>query len=401
MKLQIRLGFLGVIGLAAWGCQPTGVAPGTAPGATVERSSTAKVVRQDLVGYAFFSGKVVTPMNTQVVVTSPYDLPVEEVLTSIGKRVGRGETIIKMAIPGQAVTVESAKANLASAEAALAAARAENEGPVRNAQKALAEARAAEKAARVGVQAGGSDDLTSATQARIAAEEALRAAKADVDSRLTAERQAVAAAAEYYRDARAGIKQSIIRAPISGTVIALEAKPGMQTKARQPLATIIDYRSITIQGIVPPERADEVKRDTNILIAMEGQNSDPFMGKVREVSVLPPAAGQKSAGYLAVITFDNDKGVVQPNSVVRRLGVRTGKVENALVVPVDAVTKDSNGKWVVQVQKGSEWVSTFVEPGISDGALIEIKSGLEEGQVVKVVAPAVAPAPESGAGSAK
>ena len=165
----------------------------------------------------------------------------------------------------------------------------------------------------------------------------------------------------------------------------------MQASPKQALATIVDLRALRIHGVVPPEHKDLVQKGTKVLIALDALDTDPFEGEVTEVSILPPSEGQKSAGYLAVVDFSNTKGNVLPDTVIKRLGVRTGKAEDVLVVPVAAVTKNSDGKTVVNVQKDGNWVPTIVEIGISDGALIEIKSGLNEKDVVQVHAVVIRP----------
>jgi hypothetical protein len=38
----------------------------------------------------------------------------------------------------------------------------------------------------------------------------------------------------------------------------------------------------------------------------------------------------------------------------------------------------------VQVKRGDKWESTVVETGVTDGSVTEIKSGLQEGDVVQV-----------------
>lgn len=346
--------------------------------------TSAKVVRQDLIGYSFFEGKVVTPPGAQATVTSPYDVALGEVPVTKGSRIGRGTTIATMQFPDLKASVDQAEVNLKMAQSSYTAAKAQYEGPVREAERALSEARAAERAAREDVQLGGPSDLESATEARKMAEAALQSAKASMNAQLLPEKQAVDMAAEYLKDARAGARVSNIRAPISGTVVTLEATPGLVVKAKQALATIIDLRAIRIQGVVRPDQKDLVKVGSEVLIALDGANSDPFDGVVKSVSVLPPAEGEESAGYLAVIDFSNDKGWVLPSSVIKRLGVRTGSAKDVLVVPAAAV-KTEDGKSTVMVQNGTEWVATEVTIGLSDGAMVEIKSGLNEGDVVKVM----------------
>ncbi len=289
-----------------------------------------------------------------------------------------------MQLPDLKASVDQGGLRLKAAQSSYAAAKALNEAPVREAERALVEARMAEKQARDDVQAGGSSDLVAATEVRKMAEAAVQSAKATMNALVLLEKQDVDMAMEYLKDARAGARIANIRTPISGTVVTLDAKPGLVVKAQQTLATIIDLAAIRIQGVVHPDQKDLVKRGDEVLIALEGANSDPFNGVVKEVSILPPSEGQASQGYLAVIDFNNEKGWVLPGTMIKRLGVKTGMVKDVLVVPAGAVTS-KDGKSTVLVQKGAEWIATEVTIGLTDGAVVEIKSGLNEGDVVKVI----------------
>lgn len=349
-----------------------------------KKATTATVAKQDLIGYGFFEGKVIAPPGSQATVTSSFDVAISEVLTSIGKRVGRGETIIKMNMPDVQTSLAIAQGNLKAAETAYAAAKASNDAPVREATKNLEDARAAEKQARLDVQNGMPADLESAVATRKSAEEALAVAIAGRNSMVVSEKQAVDLAAEYLKEVRSGAKVANIRAPISGTIISLEAKPGLIVKPNQALATIIDLGSIRIQGVAPAALKDHAVKGKKVLIALNGVNTTPFDGTIKDVTVMPPDQGQESPGYTVVIDFDNSKGLVQSGTEIKRLGIETGQVENVLVVPVNAVKTDKNGKSTVMVQTGSEWVSTPVEIGLSDGVMTEIKSGLKESDVVKL-----------------
>ncbi|MGF1948852.1 hypothetical protein ACQUFD_17480, partial [Enterococcus gallinarum] len=83
----------------------------------------------------------------------------------------------------------------------------------------------------------------------------------------------------------------------------------------------------------------------------------------------------------AVIEFTNPRQMAQPSTSIKRIGVKTGEVKQALVVPEAAVFQQ-DGHSAVKRQKGSDWVVTLVETGAGDGTVIEIKSGLSEGDVV-------------------
>jgi len=381
-RLSISLSTIAVAALLA-GC--TDYAQSADPTqAKVTEPTTAKVIRKDLVGYAFFDGKVVTPPGVTATVTSPYPITVGEVMTAIGKRVSKGQTIIRLSAPDVTANLSTAQANVAAAKSAYEAARSANDSQVREAKVILDQARAAERAARDDIQNGGTADLEAATQARIAAELALQDAEGQLAAAVLSEKQALDMANEYLKEAKQGAAVTNVRAPITGTVMSLEAKPGLQANAKDLLATITDLQALKIQGVVPPEHADLVKKGTRLIIALDGQNSDPIEGEVTEVTILPPSDGQTSEGYLAVVKFDNAKGVVTPSSTIKRLGVRTGKAENVIVVPIGAVETDGQGRPSVRIDRNGKWESVPVETGLTDGALIEIKSGLQEGDVVRV-----------------
>lgn len=351
--------------------------------------TAANVARKDLEGFVYFDGKVFVPANAQGTAYAPDTLTVGEVSTSVGKRVSKGQTLATLTMPAATANLSAAESNYRSSQAAYQAAVAANGSSVSEARATLREAREAERLARAAAQSGASTDLTAVTETRIVAEQNLRLAQADLDSKTLAEREAVAIAYEYLKDARSGANVARVRSPITGTVISFDAKPGMQVKAMQALATIADLGKIEVHGTFAAEHADVVKVGVPVVISLEGPDANPFDGRVREVSILPPAEGQRAAGYLAVIGFDNSKGVVLPGAKIKRIGVRTGKAKDVLVVPVGALAKGEDGKPIVYTMKGDTWLAVPVEVGISDGALVEIRKGLFDGDVVRVITPGV------------
>ncbi|MEQ1934068.1 MAG: hypothetical protein ABL962_09335, partial [Fimbriimonadaceae bacterium] len=70
------------------------------PPATPAKVTTDTVKRQDLTGYNFFDGKLVIPDSAQGIAFSPYDTPIVSVSTGLGKKVDRGQQIVKLEIPG-------------------------------------------------------------------------------------------------------------------------------------------------------------------------------------------------------------------------------------------------------------------------------------------------------------
>lgn len=385
---RISLGTLSLVVLLA-GCSPTSQKVAST------RPTTAEVLRQDLTGYTFYDAEVVVPPDAKAVVYAPFKLPVRELNVTVGKKVARGQVMMRLAVADAQSSVAAAKATLAAAQSAYATARSENDAPVRDAARALAEARAAERQARSDPSA----DLTAVTQARVDAEEAHRQAVNELNSATAAERQSVSAAQQYLAEVQRGARMSEIRAPISGTVTALDAVVGNEVGVapKAPIATIVDYDAIVVRMTVMPEHKDDVKAGDKVLFTSVDKGAVPIEGQVQRIRVVPPRPGEKESVYVAMVSFENSDGKIKPGSVVKRAGVRSGRVEGALVVPLSAVTQNGDGKMVVYVQQGGDWVETPVTLGINDGALVEVKSGLKEKDIVRIsVDQAPTPTPAAG-----
>ncbi len=368
--------------LALGGCAvPVGT--GSGHEAKPAQFTTDVVKRQNLIGYSFFDGKMVIPATAIATAYSPYDAPVAEVLTQLGKRVQRGAPIVKLTIQGADEAAKAAKADLSASRTSYIAQKGDTAQPVQDAQNALKAARANELETRNAIASGGEGDMAYATSMRVDAETALAAAKQIQRQALAPTKNAMDSASSLLADAHQDAKKGIVRAPISGTVTSLDAKPGLAATAKQSLAVIVNFSQVNIQGLVPAELKDLVKKHSPVIIAMTGKSSDPIDGTVTDIDVVPPSAGQTGNGYMALIMMKNPGALIQPNNLVRRIGVRSGSANGVLTVPQLAIHQ-TNGKATVTLKSGDAWIETPITTGISDGALTEVKSGLKEGSEVRI-----------------
>jgi len=376
--------YVSLIGLATLlaGCKPT-ASVSTAADASPAPTTTAVAKRQNLTGYRFFAGTLVIPSAAQAIAYSPYDTPIVSVLATNGKYVERGEPIVMLTIPGADQATSQAKMNSTVANAALSDQKNLASAPVKAAQQALKDAQDAEKAAQDTVASGGTADVAAATQTRIDAQTALAQAQQQMQQTLEPAKQVATASAAQLEAAKADAAQGIVRAPISGTIVALNAKPGMEATSKQEMAMVIDFSAARVQAMLPPDLRGVITKGSKVIVAMEGPSLEPVDGRVLSVKVTPPATGDQGQGYLADIRLTNPRSMAQPSRTVRRVGIKIGEVKNVVVVPVGAVVSQGSSS-TARVQKGSDWVSTPVVTGLSDGTLIEIKSGLSEGDVVQV-----------------
>lgn len=372
-------------------------------------TEAATVVRRDIVASVPIQGDVIAPPDAQASIPAPYRAPVAKVYTSVGQNVRRGDTLVELSLPNVQDLYRQARENVRSAETAYANARKQYQTAVDAARKNLDTARAAERSARqasapptaattaantpdtpgASVSPGntGAADLGAASQSRIQAEAALAQAQAEMTSALQPYQQQLDAARAAFKDAQSGRKQALVRAPIAGTVLALNAQPGSEVGQDQkvPVALIVDLEKLMVQGPLANSQATFVKEGMPAVITVAGVPGERFDGRVHAVTTQVTGGLLKRTQYVALVHVVQKKGQVKPG-MKATASINAGEVKNVLAVPADAVRTDSSGRFTVQVNHGGQWQDQIVEVGLSDGKYTEIKSGLQEGENIRVKA---------------
>lgn len=371
------------------------------------RPAAVVAARRDITPGVSLQGDIVAPPGERADVMPPFEAPVEKVFATIGQNVKRGEVLVELDAPSTEAVLEQARARVKAAETSYANAKTQYSTDVKAAETQLDAARAAERSARkaaaapapaapvTGAEPGvtetvpaapvtSSVDLEQATQSRIAAEQAVASAKAQRDTALIPFQQQLDAAREAFRQAQAGEKMTQVRAPISGTVLALNARPGetVRTDGKTPVATIVDLDELELQTPLPAEYASTVKQGMDGTLFVAEVPNEQFGARVHSIVTAPGKPG-KRPGFLAILHVKNKDGLVKPG-MKGRAAIELGETRNVLAVPNDAVKTDNAGRPVVKVLRNGDWVPMVVETGITDGQYTEIKSGLKEGDTVQV-----------------
>ena len=354
---------------------------------TASRPHPARIVRQDIVGQIPLNGSIVVPPGARGDVWSPYVAPVESVATSVGKHVEKGDLLIRLQIANAEAFHEQTKQNLKQAETDYANAYNQLNAPVVAAQRQLDAARSAQQPAQPD-QSNPAQQPPDNSSAIADAQAALQQAIANRDSQLAAYKQRLDAARDANREARAGERIGDLRAPISGTVLALNAQPGQTVgnDKKNPVATIVNLRAIQVQASAPSDQAGYLKSGMPVILAFKEIPGKQYTGHVTNVTtrVEEKAAGLiKNQQVVAVIDFPNRDGDVKPG-MTPMVALKTGEAKNALAAPAEAVDTDSSGRPVLHVLRGGQWQDVAVTTGVSDGRVTEIKTGVSEGETVKV-----------------
>ncbi len=400
------------------------------------RPQTATVTRRDIVATVSLPGEVVAPTAHRR--ARAVSAPVAQVFASIGQRVRRGEALVELSHPSAQSGYEQTRAEVRAAEAALAREERRYRPAVETARRALAQARTAERAARAAATAGTTSttgttsptpgaeasapppqvtrpepgtvadekppvappapDLAQAVAARAAAEQALREAQAAREAALLPLRRRLEAARVAFAQTERSRKTALVRAPISGTVLALNARPGQEVGPRgedeaggraasPPLASVVDLEQLQVHAPIPADRAGAVKPGQPATLTFDELRGQQFGGRVRQITTDPTRSALKlRAGQrqVAIIGFENTQGLVKPDTRGARVTIRVAQERKALAVPAEAVDRDRAARPVVKVLRGGQWTAVVVEPGLSDGRFTAVRGDVREGETVLV-----------------
>lgn len=186
-------------------------------------------------------------------------------------------------------------------------------------------------------------------------------------------------------------------APFDGTVSTIEYN---DTK---PAAGVVSaYKSANSSGktklvTMSPNREVSVNipvDETNILSLKIGQEADVtvssfddeiFPGRVTEINKVADSSSGVTQ-YSAVVTFEKSANMLQGMSATADIKIEG--VENAVIIPVDALHKTSSRHYVYteyDAETKEYGGMKDVEAGVSNANYVEIVSGLEEGETVYYV----------------
>ena len=192
-------------------------------------------------------------------------------------------------------------------------------------------------------------------------------------------------------------KDGAVLAPCDGTVGSIpeeEAEDPALSAYSSAAAGSSDSLSQTVRFTLDPglEMSVTIQVDeTDILSLKEGQTAsvtvesigkNAYSGTVTEIDTTA-ASSDGVTMYTATITLDKMEGML--SGMTADVAVTIQGVENALLVPADAVHKTSSTAYVYtayDTENRSYGSPVEVTVGMSDGDYTEITSGLKEGDVV-------------------
>lgn len=215
------------------------------------------------------------------------------------------------------------------------------------------------------------------------AEFGLRAARSALESARTIQQAYQKAGAVLVTQDGKEFPALELRAPISGTVVAVQASLGEHVGPEHPVLAILDPERVYVQAQIP-------ESDLSRVSASKGASYEPPDARGRYVPLLEGGGRVVHLGLEVDATSRTVPLVYDVPNPARllRIGmaltlyVETAHAEDAIAVPQSALV-DEDGRYVAFVQKSGE---TFEKRdlvlGIRDTDMVQVLQGLSEGDRV-------------------
>lgn len=290
---------------------------------------------------------------------------------AVGDRVDSGVTLARFADTTQPADLAAAEAALAAAIADLAGAEAQHELALRSLETAAATAR--RQRALAAADTASQAELERAEQALAEAEAGLASATASREAAMSARDAATAA-----RDAaQAGLDELSLRAPFAGEVVAQYAQPGEVVAAATPVLELADPDALAVEVRVDETALAGLVGGQPARIILRAQPAESFPG---HVASLERRLDPERRDAMVLVAFDRapkNWSLDQRADVEIEIGVSP----DALVLPLSAIGWRDKQPFAVIVQNGRTQ-RRMVELGPANRHHVVIRSGLAVGDQV-------------------
>jgi len=203
----------------------------------------------------------------------------------------------------------------------------------------------------------------------------------DVD--VASYRALVSSAQASLYQAVANRDKAIIKAPVDGVIGKIGPKVGEYVSLTDSIIKLVSD-SFIIKVDIPETDVVKIQRQNPVVVTYDAYGSDiKFNGFVEQIEK-GEAMIQDVIYYRVTITMEGDASHPLFNGMTANVTLLSAQKSGVLVVPQRAVKTNGSGQYV-KVLENNQPKEVLVQLGLrGDGGMVEILSGLSEGQEVIV-----------------
>jgi len=186
-------------------------------------------------------------------------------------------------------------------------------------------------------------------------------------------------ASQEVAEAEWRLAKTVIRTPFSACVTERFITVGQHLRPGDELFTVADYNPLVARIYLPESDVLELEEGREVRIALAANTKVSFAGRIRQIApVVDTATGTVKVTVEAV----QPPSGVRPGAFVS-IGIVREQHPSALLLPRESVIRELRAAHVFVSEDGTA-VKKAVELGLEEGDLVEVLSGVAEGDNVVV-----------------
>lgn len=171
----------------------------------------------------------------------------------------------------------------------------------------------------------------------------------------------------------------VVKAEIDGEVVSLSVEEDDMVAAGSPLAVIMDLSSMEAEIFVDEYDAGAIETGREVSVTVNALDVT-VPGTIGSFSKQAVSMGTMAA-YMASVELEAPQKALPGMQV--EVKMLNEKAEDTLLLKVDALQFDEeNQVYVLTKTDEGEYEQVYIETGINDGSMVQIISGLSEGETV-------------------
>ena len=180
--------------------------------------------------------------------------------------------------------------------------------------------------------------------------------------------------------ARNNLGKSQLRAPKDGFVISKDVESGMNVIAGEPVLKLVDINDVNIKFSVPEDVIAFLKVGQKVIVHVAALNGRRYVCRITEKGIM---ANPVSHTYEVKCRIPNNDHKLLPGMICSAKVQRSWSPEE-MIVPVNAVLLDTNGKNFVWIDRNGVAIRRYVNVKAFLDKGIAVGKGLYEGDKVIV-----------------
>lgn len=170
---------------------------------------------------------------------------------------------------------------------------------------------------------------------------------------------------------------TIIKAPIDGTVDRIAVNEGEFVNIGSPIVRVVNLDDVEVEADISEEYLSSVNRGDTVQVEI------PSLGVSRKapVTFVSQVINPENRSFQVKVGLDNEEGTIKPN-VLANLRIRDYSADSTIVVPTASISKDLRGSYVYVInEQGGKLTAhkKYIETGNSSGSETEVLEGLQPG----------------------